>query len=142
LANQSSLWAPPTETERRHTESREKILEKMIGNLDGIVRAYVTINRARPSGGFRPAATSAATAFVYLQTEGDREIGSKAVQSIQTILVGYESDLKHDAVTVVDQKGHHYLDAGDPRWGRSRGPVPARRSSARGSSSNSTGSRA
>ena len=54
---------------------------------------------------------------MYLQTERNREIGSKTVQSIQTILKGYESDLKHDAVTVVDQKGHHYLDAGNPALG-------------------------
>ena len=53
-ANQSSLWAPPTETERRQTEAREKILENMIRNLDGIVWAYVKINRTRPAGGSAP----------------------------------------------------------------------------------------
>ena len=116
-ANQSSLWASPTETERRQTQAREKILENMIRNLDGIVGAYVKINRTRPPGGFRPTSASAATAFVCLQTERNREIGSKTVQSIQTILKGYEPDLKHDAVTVVDQKGRHYLDAGNPAVG-------------------------
>jgi flagellar biosynthesis/type III secretory pathway M-ring protein FliF/YscJ len=116
-ANQSSLLASPAETERRQIRAREMILENMIGNLDGIVRAYVTINRTRPAGGFRPTPASASTAFVWLQTERNREIGSKTVQSIQTILKGYEPDLKHDAVTVVDQKGHHYLDAGNPALG-------------------------
>ena len=31
--------------------------------------------------------------------------------------MGYEPDLKHDAVTVVDQKGRRYLDAGNPALG-------------------------
>ncbi len=105
-ANQSNFLVSPTETERRHTMARQK--------LDGIVGANVTINRTRPSGGGRPTSTPTASAFVYLQTERNREIGSKTVQSIQTILRGYEPDLKHDAVTVVDQKGRHYLDAGNP----------------------------
>lgn len=116
-ANQSNFLVSPTETERRHTMARQKILGIMIRKLDGIVGANVTINRTRPSGGGRPTSTPTASAFVYLQTERNREIGSKTVQSIQTILRGYEPDLKHDAVTVVDQKGHHYLDAGDPAVG-------------------------
>ena len=70
------------------TQAREKILENMIRNLDGIVWAYVKINRPDPAGGFRPASPPDVTAFVCLQTEQDREIGSKTVQSIQTILMG------------------------------------------------------
>jgi hypothetical protein len=95
---------------------REEILGAMIRNLDGIVSAYVTLNRPKARGGLRPGTGARPTAFVWLETEGGREIPHKAVQSIQKIIVGSEPDLKSDAVTVFDQKGRHYLVAGDPKY--------------------------
>ena len=56
------------------------------------------------------------TAFVWLETDGGREISHKTVQSIQNLVVGKEPELKSDAVTVFDQKGRHYLVAGEPKY--------------------------
>ena len=76
----------------------------------------MTINRPKLRSGLRPGPGSRATAFVWLETVGGREIPHKTVQAIQNIIVGCEYDLKQDAVTVFDQKGRHYLVAGDPKY--------------------------
>jgi type III secretory pathway lipoprotein EscJ len=122
-AQASGLLDGPWEKERREKKSQEQILAAMIREFDGIIAAYVTINRPRPRGGLsltRPAPGSGpaprATAFVWLETDGGREISHKTVQSIQNLIVGKEPELKADAVTVFDQKGRHYLVAGDPRY--------------------------
>jgi flagellar biosynthesis/type III secretory pathway M-ring protein FliF/YscJ len=110
------FWPDPLEREQRQIKVREEILGAMIRNLDGIVSAYVTLNRPRARNGLRPNAASRPTAFVWLETDGGREIRHKTVQSIQNIIVGSETDIKPDAVTVFDQKGRHYLVAGDPKY--------------------------
>lgn len=103
------------EKERRELQAREEILETMIGNLDGIVTNYVTINRPRTRPGVR--SPSSATAFVWLETDGDHKVSPETVQSIQNIIVANEPDVKTDAVTVCDKKGRFYLHAGNPAVG-------------------------
>ncbi len=114
-ANQPSFLESLTDTERRQTEFRAQFLESIFRRLPGVVSANVQINRTLVRGGFRP--TPGASVFVYLQTEQNRPIASLTVQSIQNTLVGAIPDLKHDAVTVVDERGHHYLYAGNPALG-------------------------
>jgi type III secretory pathway lipoprotein EscJ len=120
-AQASGLLDGPWEKERREKKGQEQILAAMIREFDGIISAYVTINRPRPRVGLSrqgpgngPGAR--ATAFVWLETDGGREISHKTVQSIQNLIVGKEPELKADAVTVFDQKGRHYLVAGDARY--------------------------
>jgi hypothetical protein len=120
-AQASGLLDGPWDKERKERRGQEQILAAMIREFDGIISAYVTINRPRqrvglirPGPGNGPGAR--ATAFVYLETDGGREISHKTVQSIQNLIVGKEPELRADAVTVFDQKGRHYLVAGDPRY--------------------------
>jgi type III secretory pathway lipoprotein EscJ len=120
-AQASSFLDGPWEKERREKKGQEQILGAMIREFDGIISAYVTINRPRARVGLtRPSTGSSSglhtTAFVWLETDSGREISHKTVQSIQNLIVGKEPDLKADAVTVFDQKGRHYLVAGDSRY--------------------------
>jgi hypothetical protein len=109
----------PFERELKKNKGQEQILAAMIREFDGITFAYVTINRPRARVGLgRPGTGPGArpTAFVWLETDGGREISHKTVQSIQNLVVGKEPELKSDAVTVFDQKGRHYLVAGEPKY--------------------------
>jgi flagellar biosynthesis/type III secretory pathway M-ring protein FliF/YscJ len=109
----------PWEKELKQSKGQEHILAAMIREFDGIVDAYVTINRPKTRIGLGRLGSSLgvrATAFVWLETDGGREISHKTVQSIQNLIVGKEPELKADAVTVFDQKGRHYLVAGDPKY--------------------------
>src|SRR5205814_1227786 len=65
-AQDSGLWDTLTARHERELSAQEEILEAMIGKLQGIASAYVTIHRASARGGLRPPAP--ATAFVYLET--------------------------------------------------------------------------
>jgi flagellar M-ring protein FliF len=118
-AQASNFLDGPAEREQKKNKGQEQILAAMIREFDGIISAYVTINRPKARVGLgRPGTGPGArpTAFVYLETDGGREISHKTVQSIQNLVVGKESDLKSDAVTVFDQKGRHYLVAGEPKY--------------------------
>jgi type III secretory pathway lipoprotein EscJ len=116
-AQESNLLDGPWDKERKQSRGQEQILAAMIREFDGIISAYVTINRPRARMGLgRPTPGAHPTAFVWLETDGGREISHKTVQSIQNLIVGKEPDLKPDAVTVFDQKGRHYLVAGDPKY--------------------------
>ncbi len=103
------------ESEQRRHVAHEKILEAMIRTLDGVVSADVFIHRDSGRISFRPAAS--ATAFIRIETEGDRALEPKVVQSILNIILGNNRDIKADAVTVVDRKGTAYLHSGNPAVG-------------------------
>ncbi len=108
----SSFWESLHDKELREYQGREKILESMISDLPGIIGAYVSINRPKPRWGLQPVVKP--TAFVRLETEGDRQLPFRTVQALTTCLTGNEPGLTIDAVTVVDRRGHKYLDAGNP----------------------------
>ncbi len=98
--------------ELREHQGREKILESMISDLPGILGAFVQINRPKPGWALQPVIKP--SAFVRLETEADRQLPFRTVQTLTTILTGTEPGLTADAVTVVDRRGHKYLDAGNP----------------------------
>jgi len=108
----SSFWESIHDKELREYQGREKILESMISDLPGIVGSFVWINRPKPRWGLQPVAKP--SAFVWLETEGDRQLPFRTVQVLTTYLTGNEPGLTADAVTVVDRRGHKYLDAGNP----------------------------
>ncbi len=108
----SSLLESLHDKELREQKGREKILESMISDLPGIIGAFVQINRLKPIWGLQPVAKS--SVFVRLETEGDRQLPYRTVQTLTTILTGSEPGLTVDAVTVIDRRGHKYLDSGNP----------------------------
>ncbi len=63
------------------------------------------------------ASRSKPTAFVYIETEGNRQLPYQTVQSIPAILAGYEPELTPGSITVMDRRGNRYLDPGNPALG-------------------------
>jgi hypothetical protein len=111
----SLLWETSDDRLRREQLQRERILEAMIGQQPGVVWSLVSIHRPRASAGTRnPPKPSA---FVYLETESDRQLPSRTVQAIPQILRGYEPELSLHAITVMDRRGHGYLDPNNPSLG-------------------------
>ncbi len=108
----SNFWESLHDKELRESQGREKILESMISDLPGIVGSFVWINRPKPRWGLQPVVKP--SAFVRLETEGDRQLPFRTVQALTTYLTSNEPGLTADAVTVVDRRGHKYLDAGNP----------------------------
>jgi flagellar biosynthesis/type III secretory pathway M-ring protein FliF/YscJ len=111
-AFESSPWDSLLGTQEKRDRGREEELESYIRKLDGIVSAHVRINRTRTRTGLR--IDTQATAFVWIETEENRDLGPTAVQSIRNIIGGFEPDLKPGALTITDQKGHPYAIAGNP----------------------------
>jgi flagellar M-ring protein FliF len=105
----------PRERDQKEKLGREKMVESMIRKLDGVDWALVSINRPRQSVGHRAAAKP--TAFVYIETEGDRQLPFKVIQSIPEFLVGCEPELTIGSITVMDRRGHRYLDPANPSLG-------------------------
>jgi hypothetical protein len=111
----TNIWETPGEREQKKELSREKILERLIGQLDGVRWSLVSIHRPRSPAWSR--ATAKPSAFVYIETEGNRKLPHQTVQSIPGILAGYEPELVAGAIRVMDQRGNKYLDPADPMLG-------------------------
>jgi hypothetical protein len=114
----SSGWGlleTPQEREQREKLAREKILEGLIGRLDGVVWSLVSIHR--PATPAWRHANAKPSAFVYVETEANRPLPSQTVQSIPVILAGYEPDLTPGSIRLMDRRGNKYLDPGDPALG-------------------------
>ncbi len=106
-----SLWEGPAERAERDRRTLERKLKATIeGYGEGIRSADVTILRATPRVGHRPA--SEPRGVVILDT--DRTPPHRIIQSIRTLLPALVQDLKRDAVTVGDRAGNFYLNADDP----------------------------
>src|SRR5262245_45971093 len=111
----SSLVATPDEREQKRLLSRERILEAIINELDGVVSALVSIQYPRARAAWHP--RTKPSAFVYLETEANRPLPSRTVQSIPAILMSSEPDLSHETITVMDRRGYRYLDPHNPALG-------------------------
>ncbi len=100
-------------SEREHKDRllREKTLERLVSQLEGVVWSLVSINRPATrkwqQGGAKP------TAFVYIETEGQRRLPFETIRAIPDILAGYESDLKPGSITVMDTRGYKYFESGN-----------------------------
>ena len=116
--------------EQRQERALSAKLEEMIRPIDGVVSAHVIVNRPK-AGAAASGPAPAATAFVSLETERDRELSSATVESIQGLIAGAVPEVKPDAVSVFDRKGRHYLDAPNPSVGaETEDPPPPRRAPA------------
>jgi flagellar M-ring protein FliF len=111
----SLLWETSEDRLRRDQLKSERILEAMIGQQSGVVWSLVSLHRPRASAGVRHLAKP--SAFVYLETEGDRQLPFRTVQAIPVILRGYEPELNVHSITVMDRRGHRYLDPSNPSLG-------------------------
>jgi hypothetical protein len=108
-------WDAPSERERKAQLTREKMLERLIGQHAGVAWSLVSLQLPRSSAPRR--SVSKASAFVYIETEGGRPLPSRTVQSIPTILTGIVPDLAPAAITVMDTRGNRYYDSGNPALG-------------------------
>jgi len=110
-------WETPGEREQKKELRCERILERLIGQLDGVVWPLVSVHRPRSAAWQHPAPKP--SAFVYIETDGNRKLSDKTVQSISEILAGYVPDLTPGSIRVMDRRGNKYLDPGDPGLGDS-----------------------
>ncbi len=109
------IFDSPSDRESRKQLAREKIIEGLIGQLDGVDSALVSINRPQSLKYLH--ANAKPTAFVYVETEGNRQLSYQTAQSISGILTGYVPDLTPGSITVMDRHGARYLDSGNPAIG-------------------------
>ena len=91
----------PATVRIRKQLAREKIIEGLIGQLDGVVWSLVSINRPQSSKWLH--ASAKPTAFVYIETEGNRQLPYQTAQSIPAILTGCVPDLTPGSITVMDR---------------------------------------
>src|SRR5262249_35037393 len=95
---------------------KEKLIEKFIDGLDGVVWSVVCLQH--PRAAFPRTSRLKPTAFVYLESESDRPLPPEAVQAIPMILTSTAPELSADAITVMDRKGRPYLDPSNPMLGK------------------------
>jgi len=114
-SNTWSFWESAGEREHRELLVREKLIERLIGEQEGVKWSVVSINR--PRGSLVARQNSKPSAFVYIETEGGRSLPSRTVQTIPVILSGYVPDLTPGSITVMDRRGKRYLEPGNPALG-------------------------
>ena len=135
----SSFFDSAGDKENRRQLAREKIIEGLIGQLDGVVWSLVSIDRSPSSKWLRTNAKP--TAFVYIETEGNRQLPYQTAQAISGILTGNVRDLTPGSITVMDRHGVRYLDSGNPAIGVASRDRRGKKTLSRRSSTSSTGSR-
>jgi flagellar M-ring protein FliF len=111
----SSIFDTPKEVEARQQRSQIKVIEKLIGQLDGVVSSIVSINRPPTSKWMHSAPKH--SAFVYIETEDDRPLPYQTVQSIPVILTGSDPELTLASIKVIDRRGVRYFDPDNPGIG-------------------------
>ena len=112
-----SLWESTEEREHKELLRCERMIERLIGEQEGVVSTWVSINR--PHASLIKRVSSKPSAFVYIETEGGRALPSRTVQTIPVILTGYVPELTPGSITVMDHRGKKYLEPGNPTLGDS-----------------------
>ena len=110
-----NLWETGEQREQRLHWGMEKQVKLMIEGLPDIRSAQVTVQRERVRGGVRTEWKF--TGFVWVDVDGGHELSPRTVRSIQALLVANCNGLKPDSVSVSDQSGKFYLEAGNPVGG-------------------------
>jgi Secretory protein of YscJ/FliF family len=111
----SKIFEMP-DREQEERLRREKLIERFINGLDGVVWSVVCIQH--PRAAFPRMTRIKPSAFVYLESESDRPLPPEAIQAIPMILTSNEPELSAEAITVMDRKGHPYLDPSNPMLGK------------------------
>jgi hypothetical protein len=109
------IWQTREEREQRQRLSRERMIARFIDDLDGVVWSLVAIQYPRTTLGRHP--RTRPSAFVYLETQSNRPLPSRTVETIPAILLSNEPELSHETITVMDRRGHRYLDPRNPALG-------------------------
>ena len=102
----------PVDREIGRQLAREKIIEGLIGQLDGVVWSLVSINRQTIIEMAPGRARSRRPSF----TSRPREIGNYRIRPHSrspAILTGCVSDLTPGSITVMDRRGFRYFDSGN-----------------------------
>ena len=118
ILGESATWSffdTDKEREARQQRSQNKIIERLIGQLDGVISSIVSINR--PQQPRFSHSDPKHSAFVYIETEDNRPLPYRTVQSIPVILAGYDPELTPASITVMDRRGVRYYDLGNPGIG-------------------------
>jgi flagellar M-ring protein FliF len=118
IRDESNSWSVlegPREKERRELVRREKMLEAMVTQFQDVAWAVVSLKY--PQSHHFLQARGKPSAFVFVETDGDRLIPDVTVQSISSCLVANEPEITADSITVMDRRGHLYLEAGKPGQG-------------------------
>lgn len=118
IRNESSsigFWDGAEERERKEKLRLEKLLERLISDQEGVLWLVVSIDKPHASAFSRSNAKP--TAFVYVETEGGRALPYRTIQAIPTILAANVRDLAPGSITVMDRRGNHYLEPGNPTLG-------------------------
>jgi hypothetical protein len=112
----ATLLDTQDDKERRDRLQTEKIIERIIDDLEGVVRSMVRIHHPRPrlprNARVRP------SAFVRLECEPNRLLPLQTVQAIPKILTNSDPELSADAITVMDLSGRLLLDPTNPELGK------------------------
>lgn len=111
-AAEAGLFDTPGAKEQRLQQARNEQLASMIRRVDGVADARVWVRRPVRRLGQRVAAD--ATAFVYLETVGDRELDRKTVEDIVGLVSSFDPDVRPDAVSLFDRGLQRYAVAHDP----------------------------
>ncbi len=108
----SSLLETTEDRRRRDQLSRERILESLISQQDGVVWSLVSLHDV--TGSTSTLRSTRKAAFVYLETDGDHRLPARTLQLLPSLLAGYVPELAPRAITVMDRAGRKYLDPSDP----------------------------
>ncbi len=108
----SSFFDTSSEREFRKHLGREKMVERLISQLDGVVWSLVSIH-VPPARRWPVHQNTRPTAFVYIETEGKRRLPYQSVQQIPVIVEGYEPELSAGSITVIDTRGNKYFESGN-----------------------------
>ena len=108
----SIFFDTTSDREHRTVTRREKIIEGLIGQLDGVVWSLVSIDR--PQTKKWQHAEREADGLRLHRDRGQAAIAlSERVQSIPAILTGYEPGLTPGSITVMDTRGRKYFESGN-----------------------------
>lgn len=116
LSEGISIWTDPKEKEERIKAARQRNLGRIIGEMQGIARAYVIFDRAKQPGLKQEIKT---VASVALQTTKHQRVDPQRVRQIQHLVASAFAGLNPNEVTVVDLDGQFYLGGSNGSGGGS-----------------------
>src|SRR5439155_17737317 len=111
VARQTSVFDPPSKTDKLFNRAREKTCERVISRFRGVRKATVVIdptNERHISGSILP------VAMADIQTQGDAANASQLSSAAVNVLTGAVAQLARDRVRVtIDGASYNYGGLGD-----------------------------